>query len=154
MRIFLCLLLVVCFTFTGYLLSQKYKKRKDFYLGFKNFNSKLSTEINFTKNSMVKIISELNDDTLFNLEIKKYIKNSVSYIFMDKYLTNDEVQFFYDYLKNLGVSDSETQLNFLNNINESLVEKCELTEKEYKRYKPLYIKLGFLLGLIIGIILL
>ena len=154
MKIFLCLLLVVCFTFAGYLLSQKYKKRKDFYLGFKNFNSKLSTEINFSKNSILKIISELNDDTSFNIEIKKYIKNSVSYVFMDKYLTSDEVQFFYDYLKNLGVSDSETQLNFLNNINESLAEKCDISEKEYKRYKPLYIKLGFLLGLIIGIILL
>lgn len=154
MRIFLCLLLVACFTFSGYLLSQKYKKRKDFYFDFKIFNNKLTTEINFSKNSIVKIVSELNDDSLFNIEIKKYIKNSVAYVFIDKYLTKDEIEYFYEYLKNLGGSDSSTQLKFLNSTNEILLEKCDLTDKNYKQYKPLYIKLGFLVGLIIGIILL
>lgn len=153
MKIVLCLLLIGVFTFAGYLLANKFTDRKNFYNDFDVFNKKMIGEINFAKNSLPKIINSLCANSIFNDTLKKYIQNTNSYIFTYKFLSNDELDYFYDYLRNLGESDSITQLKFLKSVEEYLGEKNKSVNDEYKKYRPLYIKLGFLFGLIAFVIL-
>ncbi|MBQ5927253.1 MAG: hypothetical protein IIX01_04960, partial [Clostridia bacterium] len=75
--------------------------------------------------------------------------------FLEEYLflSQDEKRFVSDYLSMLGRGDSasqkayfQSQKNFLNQYKTKSVEEC-------KKYGDLYVKLGFLLGLAILVLI-
>ena len=58
------------------------------------------------------------------------------------------------YFKIIGSGDKDTQIEYLNAVSAQLSNKCVICEEEEKKYRSLYVKLGFLIGLIALIILL
>lgn len=152
MKLALGVVLVCLFTFLGYVLSGKFTLRKSFYTNFYNFNNKLKQEINFRQTTLVSLLND-NESNDFFCAIKNYIQNN-KFDFNKSYLKRDEIDFFYNYLKTIGSGDKDSQIEYLKEINSIVVEKKKQSIEDEKRYKTLYVKLGFLFGLIVLILIL
>ena len=142
--------LILC-TFVGFRLASKYSDRKRFFVDFYNFNEKMINEVSFTNKSILNITNQngvYND--CFNELLRKKIINEK--LVMPNYLKNDDVILFNEYGETVGKTDRDSQLKFLTAKRQELLKINAICEVEEKKYKKLYVKLGFLFGLIILII--
>lgn len=148
MKIFLGILITTLSTFIGYLFSNKFTKRKKYYKSFQTFNDKVKNEISFSKNSILNLLVD-EDDFYNNLTLafkgQKIIK--------PYYLNNDEFEFFKKYSESIGRSDKTTQMELINKFKENIDKYYNESKENEKKYKTLFIKLGFLIGLIVFILL-
>ena len=153
MRLMLGFVLLAICVGIGHVLSLKFTYRKKFFNDFNCFNDKLKNELMYTLNSIKRIIMQLNFDGDFFSLIKSYFEtnNSVNQL---TYLSNEEKEFFTDYVNNIGKGDIESQKVYVDNVKIKLNKYCENAISDESRYKKLYIKLGFLIGLIALIIML
>lgn len=148
------IVLIVC-TFIGYRLSQKYKLRRVFYDSFVSFNKRVVSEVSFAQLSLVNIVKEYSEEKndFYKAVGNYFIEGKDTGVIM-KYLSESEIKSFKNYISVLGNVDKNTQLNFLNGVQPELDEKLKNAVEEEKKYRSLYIKLGFLFGLIALVILL
>ena len=58
-----------------------------------------------------------------------------------------------DYFSMLGRGDSSSQKGYFSSVKEDLRRRKIETDAEYKKYGDLYIKLGFLCGLLVLILI-
>lgn len=152
MKILIGILCVIICTFIGKILSEKYQKRKEFFSELNNLNQKLKSEISFKQSSLKDIVDSLSNATLKSYLIE-YVFNkneSINVVF----LSNDENDFLKDYSKNLGVFDKNSQLSFLSSVDSQIYTYYKSGREEERKYRKLYIKLGFLFGLIILVVIL
>ena len=153
MRLILgCVILCLC-TYIGYFLSQKYVKRKEFYQDFISFNNKMKNEVSFFQNTIDNIIKKSENDGDFY----KYLLNKKNINVCDykcEYLTTEENKYVKNYVKELGTTDKDSQLKYFDIVDDDISKIYEKVESDEKKYKVLFLKLGFLFGLIILIVLL
>ena len=153
MNIYIGVLSLILCTFNGYRLSVKFNERKKFFSDFFSFNQKMISEVSFTQNPLLKIVeSEQGDKRDFIKFISGEINKAEYYV--PDYLKKEEIPIVKEYANNLGRSDRETQLKFLSSQTKIIENLCASSEKDEIKYKKLYVKLGFLFGLIILIALL
>ncbi len=155
MKILLGIIALIACTGIGYFFSRKYSVRKEFYTDFSGFNKNLKSEISFRQDSILNIINKCSErKSIFYKNITEhFIENKL--IVLDKNTFNqEEIAFFSNYIENIGASDKNTQISFLEEVDVKLKDVLAKTCEEEKKYKALYIKLGFLCGLIAFIILL
>lgn len=153
MNLFFGIVLLIISTFVGYVCSSKFSDRQVFYLDFLNFNKKLKQEVAFKQSTILTIVNKLNNNSDFNITTKDFFsKNELN--FNKKYLTEEEKNYFYDYLREIGKTEKNYQIEYLNATNETLTLKQKACEEDAKKYKKLYIKIGFLIGLILLILVL
>ena len=159
---FLLGLSVVAFTtFIGYLLTKKYRRRKVFFTQFYDFNTRFLNEISYFKRPIVEFVSKYAYKGDFDDFLRGYIKNLSTPLRIEdllktddfSFLNKDDKQFVFDYFLNLGKGNSNTQNTYYNGIKERLKSLKEQAEKEDKRYGDLFIKLGFLCGLLFLILI-
>lgn len=153
MKLLIGVMLLVLSTLIGYKLSEKYVLRKKFYKDFLTFNQVLTREISFMQGTIVSLVKGIDFDGDFTDLLNNYI-NTGEFKFEKKYLSTEEIEYLKKYLKIIGSGDKNTQLEFLGSVNFELNNKCATVNEDEKKYKTLYIKLGFLIGLIAMIILL
>lgn len=154
MKIFIGVLLIIFSTILGYALSQKYTKIKKFYHSFDSFNKLLKTEIAFSQKTIKEIVNQKkvdNDDFLINFVA--YLEDKEKFNLKISYISSDERNFVIDYYENIGKTEKSSQLDFLKKTEESLSVYHKNAVDLEKKYKSLYIKLGFLIGLIIFILI-
>lgn len=148
MKIFLGVAIVVLCTFLGYCFSVKYKERKDFFSGFFSFNKLFLTEVQFGKKPLPQIVGELeNDKSVFYKIINSVMSGEKPDRKALKFLDEDEYSFLISYVENMGRTDVVSQTELLKRAEIYLSDKNVKCEAEEKKYKTLYIKIGFLLGL-------
>lgn len=145
MKLFFGIICCLICTVFGFVLSDKFVKRNKFFKDFLNFNKKLISEVSFGQKKLSDIMKDFSCDGDFKKAISKFCPNTV----LPKYLNEEEKALLIDYVNGVGKKDKDTQLKELAEINTKLTELSEQTEKDLKKYKPLYIKLGFLTGLAI-----
>ena len=153
MNILIGLITLSICTYLGFFATKKYTERKNFYFDFFSFNKNLNNEISYLNNSIVEIVSKKNN-TLFYNYIKSIFIEKKDELFINENFSKDEKVFLYSYIKSIGYSDRKTQLNFIKSVDDYLDEKYNSCIKEEEKYKKTYIKLGFLTGLILFVILL
>ncbi|MDY6367941.1 MAG: hypothetical protein SPL13_05465 [Clostridia bacterium] len=138
-------------TFIGYRLSVKFTQRKSFYNTFYNFNEKMLDEISFSSKSLLTLIEKesVNSNDFYVILQKKIIKSDYNY---PQYLKPEDKIFFEEYEKLLGKSDKKSQNEFLTAKKNELLKLKTESEQEEKKYKNLYVKLGFLLGLVMLVV--
>lgn len=153
MKLLIGVMLLVLSTLIGYKLSEKYVLRKKFYKDFLTFNQVLTREISFMQGTIVSLVKGIDFDGDFT-DLLNYYINTGEFKFEKKYLSSEEIEYLKKYLKIIGSGDKKTQLEFLGSVNFELNNKCATVNEDEKKYKTLYIKLGFLIGLIAMIILL
>ncbi|MBR5192788.1 MAG: stage III sporulation protein AB [Clostridia bacterium] len=151
MKIVLGILCLILCCFAGYLISAKYKDRLNFYLDFKNFNDNLKKEISFSQKTIKQILLEKQqNNSIFYTLISKNILSNENPTNKELYfLTKNEIDEVLTYITNVGNSDKNSQLTYLNNFESILNEKVNVVKEEEKKYKNLYIKIGFLIGLML-----
>ncbi len=154
---------VVAFTtFCGYLLAGKYRKRRLFFTQLQTFNERFLSELAYYRRPLQVFIREYNYKEEFALLLQRFlscIKNEnelkevelfgESFFFLKK----EERQIVLNYFSMLGRGDSTAQKGYFSAVKNNLIsmqEECVIT---CKKYADLYIKLGFLFGLLILILI-
>lgn len=155
MKLVLGIVILIACTLLGYKLSKNYTDKKQFYMDFNEFNKRFKSEVQFSKKTIIEILKDYEDRNgeFFNA-IKKYFLEEQTEEIKNKLFSSDDKSFLINYFNNLGDSDKFSQLNYIESVEKSIEDNFIKAEKEEKKYKTLYIKLGFLFGLIILIALL
>ena len=160
---FLLGLVIIAFTsFCGYLLSKKYHRRKTFFTRFNEFNERFLNEMSYYRRPLTEFFSKYEYKKEFKFLLDDYIQmlrngqtslekalGTADYDFLKK----EERSFICDYFYMLGKGDSVSQKAFFGSVKESLKKQESEAIIMSKKYGDLYIKLGFLCGLFILILI-
>ncbi len=154
---------IVAFTsLCGYMLAKKYRVRKDFFKQFKEFNGRFLSEIAYMRRPLKEFVRSYTyqgefQELLFDYFHALETELLTSEPFFDKkkysFLKEEEVRVVYNYFLMLGKGDSGSQKGYFSSVAEQLSSFQNDTEKDAKRYGDLYVKLGFLCGLLILILI-
>lgn len=154
MNLFIGILALIVCTVIGYRLSAKYTAKKNFYSDFYDFNKALKGEVSFAQKTIKDLIKNgaAGKGEFFNVINQKFFEKSED--FTVKSLSAEQTNFLKNYLNTIGQSDRSTQLKYLDNAESAISQNLSESTEDEKKYKTLYVKLGFLFGLIILIALL
>lgn len=153
LKFLLCALMFSLCVGCAYWLTRRYKKRKDFFYNLDLFNERLVNEVSYTKIPLPAFAEkyEFTGDFKKMLTDKKDDFQAEKYDF--EYLTEDEKKFLCDYFRMVGGSDAASQKTYLSALRKEIEERRRTSEDIYKKYFALYLKLGFLAGLVLVILI-
>lgn len=148
------LILLLC-TYLGYIFSRKYALKSDFYTSFNDFNEKIKNEVRFTQGSVLYVLKgyEGKTDDFFSI-IRLRLNNKSVEKLKPKYLNDSEWRFLIAYCDEVGTGDRNSQIVFLESIDATVKNSLKKANEERVKYKNLCVKLGFLVGLMVFIIIL
>lgn len=156
------LLLFVCAaigTLCGYLIMKKYKRRAEYLDGLCGLIDALSRNVSYRRDSAVKAISAIETgSTLLKKHIAEYGDYAVGKVaapdiskgFLDDG-TYDKVREFFG---SIGSFDGATQINELKMYTELFGGLRAEADEKYGKYGAFSVKIGFLIGLLIGVLVL
>lgn len=153
-KILLSIALVILCSGGGWALTRKYKFRKDFFYQMSLFNARLINEVSYTKMPIAAFIEKYTFSGDFGRllqEIKAKGTSAEGCNF--SYLTQEDQSFVRDYFLMVGKSDAMSQKEYLSSIGAETERLRSESNEECKRRMNLYIRLGFLIGLIAAIVL-
>lgn len=149
-------------TLCGYLLSKKYRQRKQFFRQFKEFNERFLNEIAYYRRPIQEFattyayqgeFNELLQAFFVNLKERELNERKILDLPTYSFLKEDEKLVISDYFLMLGKGDSASQKSYFSSIKEALIKYQNESNAASKKYEDLYIKLGFLCGLFILILI-
>ena len=157
-------MLVVAFTsYCGYFLAKKYRKRKSFFIQLYEFNERFLNELSYYRRPLSAFLKKYEYkgefleliNVFFGQLSEKSTQNKDVYELLKEYdfLKDDEKAFTFDYFRMLGVSDSSSQKEYFLAARSSLTEYKSRGEADSEKFGSLYVKLGFLCGLTILIVI-
>lgn len=153
MKLFLGFVLIALSVYLAKLFANKYTKIRLYYEDFYGFNRNLINKVSFSNYSILKIFEENDNDNSFFITAKGYLTDKKEFNKID-FITEEENNYLKRYLSEIGKSDRKKQIEFLSIIDQELRDKLNRASDDEKKYKPLYIKLGFIFGLITFILFL
>ena len=162
LKVFVCIAVVVFATYCGYFLAKKYRKRKDFFNRLFAFNDAFLNEISYHKRPLkefLKCYRQKGDFAVFSTLYLRGLGDENLYADSHAALTemgcfsNEEMQFILEYFSMLGKGDSQGQKQYYAGIKNRLNEYMDKAKTDYEKYGKLYVKLGFLCGLTILILI-
>lgn len=157
-------ILLVCFTtFCGYLFARKYRQRKKFFTQWTLFNERFLSEIAYYRRPIKEFYQKYEYESEFNEFLLDFIKvlshGAPKKETYDKileefpFLEKEDKSQIVDYFLMLGRGDSGSQKSYFSSAKASLSTRLGEVENQAKRYGDLYVKLGFLLGLALLVII-
>lgn len=126
-------------TSLGILLSANKKKRKQVFAELYEFNEQLILTLKYSRSSLDKIAEP--------------------YVYMTDILNGKTVlsgtdaEVIRDYTENLGKTDALSQVDYLNERKSILKKYKEESAADYKRYSSLYVKIFFMVGVMVAVLL-
>ena len=130
---------MVLITLIGVFLSANKKKKMQIFAELYEFNEQLILTLKFTRASMEKIAQPF-----------KYVPDIIS---GKELLSGDDGQFLKDYIQNLGKTDALSQVDYLNERKLLLKKYKDDSFTDYKKYSSLYLKIFFLIGVMVAVLL-
>lgn len=156
-------IVVVLFTtFCGYLFAKKYRQRKLFLQQFKEFNERFLSEVSYFRRPIKAFVASYAYKGEFDRFLKVFFKllesgqsqvRAFDFKTEFPFLRKEERQTLEDYFLMIGKGDSASQKGYFSSVKERLSALYLTAEKDCKKYGDLYIKLGFLCGLLILILM-
>ncbi|MBR7100101.1 MAG: hypothetical protein IKC91_02985 [Clostridia bacterium] len=148
--LYICIVLFL--TYLGYFLAGKHRLAKKFYASWDKFHQFFLSEVEYTRRPLDEVLKRFEDEGDFSGFLKEYrnnhkIENSIDF------LSKEENEFLKEYFSFLGKSDYTAQREYFNANTKKLNDYKLKSEQNAVKYTDLYVKLGFLLGLIIVILL-
>ena len=147
-------------TFCGYLLSKKYRKKKLFFHELYAFNERFLSEISYSRRPIKEFVAGQTFYGEFNDVLYDFFHcadNGAPFSLANDgefaFLKDDEKRSVEEYFRMLGRGDSTSQKQYFSSVKASLESSRDDAEKESKKYGDLYIKIGFLCGLLILILI-
>lgn len=126
-------------TSIGTFLSAGKKKRMQIFSELYEFNEQLILTLKFTRASIEKIA-----------EPYKYVPDILE---GKELLAGDDEQFLQNYIQNLGKTDALSQIDYLNERKSFLKKYKDDSFADYKKYSSLYVKIFFLIGVMVAVLL-
>lgn len=151
MEYFLFVCIVLFLTYLGYYFSAKYRERKRFFQSWTSFHKTFLSEIQFTRRPIDEILENFSDKGEFFQVLRNYLQTRKAEEV--KILTSEENALLEEYCGYLGKTDAFGQNGYFSSVSAPLAEKTKKSEEEAKKYTDLFVKLGFLAGLVLVIIL-
>ena len=158
-KILLCLTLLIFTSGVGYAFASKYRKRKVFFAQFHEFNQKFLQELAYSKRPIKEFLQAYPYKGEFLALLEEYREKLGQdnffneYFSLNTFLAIDEEKLIIEYFKQLGKGDTDSQKSLFSVRAKDLEILKDKTEKEYKKYAELYVKLGVLVGLAIIIVI-
>ena len=162
MKFFFGLTMIAFTSFCGYLLARKYRQRKLFFRQLYEFNERFLTEIAYYRRPLREFAAKYTYRGEFAELLERFFEELDNEMvqeatFVDKahfsFLKEEECRAVKDYFFMLGRGDSASQRSYFSSVKEELFSKCLDVEKTCKKYADLYVKIGFLCGLLLLILM-
>ena len=126
-------------TYIGTFLAANKKKRMQVFAELYEFNEQLILTLKFSRSSMDKIASPF-----------KFVPDILS---GSCPLSGDDGEFIRDYTLNLGKTDALSQVDYLTERKNVLKKYKDESFADYKKYSSLYVKIFFLIGVLVAVLL-
>ena len=126
-------------TSIGVFLSAKKKRRMQIFSELYEFNEQLLLNLKFSRQTMDKVALNF-----------KFIPDLLS---GKKLLDGRDGELVGEYLFNLGKRDALSHIYYLNERKAALTKFRDESAENYKKYSSLYIKIFFLLGVLMAVLL-
>lgn len=126
-------------TLLGVFLSAGKKKRSAVFSELYEFNEQLLINLKYSR----KPLSEVAKDY-------KYVPAVIG---GEKVLGGNDASFISDYTAGLGKSDAMSQIDYLNDRKSALSKLKDESFADYKKYGSLYVKIFFMVGVLMAILL-
>jgi len=152
MKVALGLIIVVIFLLVGLILGSKYTERRVFYDDFYSFNSQYLLSVTLSKDTIYSTLEKIDRNGDF-YKFALYKIKGADTIKKIGYLKSDDYKIIEEYFVGIGKGDGYIEKRNSLQADETLKEKKKCCEQEEKKYKPLFIKLGLLFGIIVFIVL-
>lgn len=158
LKFFVGIIIVAFCTFCGRLLSKKYRQRKLFFHELKEFNERFLSEISYYRRPIQEFVAsysyqgdfgQLIHDSFSAIEEGTQKENVLKALHKYDFLTEEEKQELQEYFLMLGRGDSSSQKAYFSSRKERLTAWTQGADTAAKQYGDLYIKLGFLCGLFV-----
>lgn len=120
-------------------LSAEKKRKKAVFSQFYDFNESLIVNLKYGKDK----VSDVAKDYDFVLKAMRG----------EEVLSGEEGAFLTDYIKNIGKTDAQTQIGYLNDRKNYLQQFRDKSQDDYKKYSSLYFKLSLMAGILIAVLL-
>ena len=156
LKIVLGFISLFVFTYIGKIYSNKLKRGVLTLNDLCDFNDKVINSVDFYKDDILSLAKKTNYSSEFGNLLKKsnYKKDEIKYPPIQlKSLDKAKNAAICQYLNTIGKSDDKSQLEYLRK-NKGIFEGWYFDSiKESKKLSPIYVKIGFLVGLVVFIIL-
>lgn len=119
--------------------SSEIKREMKIFGQFYDFNEKLILNLKFNKDK-VSVVAEPFD----------YVKKAMR---GEQIVKGGDGEFLMQYLSDIGKTDAPTQLLYLNEKGQTLLDLKQKSEEKYKKYGSLYFKLSLMAGVLIAVLL-
>lgn len=126
-------------TALGILLSASKKKKMQVFSELYEFNEQLILNLKFTKSPVNKVAEGF-----------KFVPDILQ---GKKVLDGKDGEFITDYAVNLGKSDALSQIDYLNGRKSALTKYRDESAETYKKYSSLYVKIFFMVGVLMAVLL-
>lgn len=147
----ICVLLVAFSTYLGYFLSEKYRRRKKFMAQLYSFNERFISELNYARRPLKEFFAEYEYKGDFLALLNSYADKNFNCAFT--FLSSDDVNYVNGYFSRLGKGDAYEQSGYFTAQRERLSALRADSENDEKKYGGLYVKLGFLAGLAVAVVI-
>ncbi len=123
----------------GLAISSEIKKEMKIYGQFYDFNEKLILNLKFSKDKVGVVAEQF-----------EYVKKAMQ---GDRVIKGEDGEFLMQYLSDIGKTDAPTQIAYLNEKGQTLLNLKQKSEEKYKKYGSLYFKLSLMAGILIAVLL-
>jgi len=141
----------------GLFFSKRLKTKADYYVALIDFINHTLTQIKFRKDPIKKIIQNFVNlgDSPLNKNLLEYIEaDTPQLLLLSKgILKAGEIEEVKQFLVSLGTLDSVTQICELEAYKEKFSQSVVIANEKKRVFSGMYVKLGFLAGLALGIII-
>ena len=153
---------VVTFSsFCGRLLAKKYRQRSGFFKQFREFNERFLNEITYSRRPLKEFIVAYTYEGEFRELLQDFYaflkENSSSLSFLKEgqyvFLKTEDKKIIESYFLMLGKGDSISQKGYFSSVKDTLCKLQNEAQNDAKRYSDLYVKIGFLCGLLLLILM-
>ena len=152
---------IVAFTsFCGYLLAKKYRQKKNFFSQLVLFNERFLSELTYFRRPIREFMFSYTYRGEFLLLLQKFFHKHRNLTFQEilndatySFLKEEEKALVINYFSMLGKADSAAQKTYFSSLKDVLKKTESDCIAESKKYGDLYVKIGFLFGLLILILI-
>lgn len=154
----ICLCVVGC-SMVGLKFNKDSAERVRYYENLLLLINNIISTVQFRQESLKSVLLQFteNNKSTLNTTIQEFLKhlddNAVEFKPSKLKLKPDEMAQISDFFCSLGHSDSETQLFELNAYKNRFEEKKAFYAEKHKKFGGLFLKLSFMLGLALGILI-
>ena len=138
-KILILIAVVVLTTMIGVMLSAGKKKTMQVFAELYEFNEQLLLNLKYNRQPVEKIAAPF-----------KFVPSILK---GETVLDGAEGDLIKDYAENLGTTDALSQIDYLNGRKAILTKYRDESQQNYKKYSSLYVKIFFLAGVLVAILL-